>query len=78
MTKKNNQDFENSAKGWMCDNYYINKEIKVRDHCHIARKYFPRRDCNINITSNKKIPVVFHGLKNYDPHLIMQKLQLVS
>ena len=36
MTKKNNQDFENSAKGWMCDNYYINNEIKVRDHCHIA------------------------------------------
>ena len=32
------------------------------------------RDCNINVKLNHKIPVVFQNLKNYDSHLIMQKL----
>ena len=25
MTKKDNEDFENSTKRWICDNDYINK-----------------------------------------------------
>ena len=32
------------------------------------------RDCNINLRLNQKIPVVFHNLKNYNFHLIMQEL----
>ena len=35
---------------------------------------FPHRDSNINVKLNNKIPVVFHNLKNYDLHLIMQEL----
>ena len=31
-------------------------------------------DCNINVKLNHKIPVIFHNLKNYDSHLIMQEL----
>ena len=30
--------------------------------------------CNIDLKLNYKILVVFHNLKNYDFHLIMQKL----
>ena len=33
-----------------------------------------QRDCNINVKSNHKIPVVFHNLKKYDSLLIMQEL----
>ena len=29
---------------------------------------------NINVKINHKIPIVFHNLKNYDSHLIMQEL----
>ena len=32
------------------------------------------RDCNINLKLNRKMFVVFHNLKNYDFHLIMQEL----
>ena len=32
------------------------------------------RDCNINVKLNHKIPVVFHNLKNYDSHVIMQNV----
>ena len=31
-------------------------------------------DCNINVKLNHKSPIVFHNLKNYDSHLIMQEL----
>ena len=29
MTKKDNDDFENSTKCWVCDNVYVDGDIKV-------------------------------------------------
>ena len=65
MTKEYNEEFENSAKCWICDNDYIDTDVKVRDHCHITGKYkgSAHRDCNINIKLNHKIPIVFHKPK---------------
>ena len=58
------------------DNDYVDTDLKVRDHCHITGKYrgSAHRDCNINVRLNHKSPVVFHNLKNYDSHLIIQEL----
>ena len=39
MTKKDEEDFENSIKSWICDNDYIDCDVKVRDNCHITGKY---------------------------------------
>ena len=74
MTKEDNEDFENSTKCWICDNDYIDSDVKVRDHCHITGKYrvFAYRDVNVKL--NHKILVVFHNLKKYDSHLIMHEL----
>ena len=76
MIKKDNDNFQNSTKCWICDNHYINGDVKVRDHCHITAKYrdSTHRDCNINVKLNHKIPVKFHSLKHYDSHFIMQEL----
>ena len=76
MTKKYNEDCENSTKCWIYDNDYIDNNLKVRDHCHNTVKYrgYAHRNCNINIKLQHEIPVVFHNLKNYDSHLIMQEL----
>ena len=76
ISKEDNEDFKNSTKCWICDNDYVDNDVKVRDHCHITGKYrgSAHRDCNINVKLNHKIPVVFHNLKNYDSHLIMQEL----
>ena len=51
MTKKGNENFKNSTKSWICDNDYIENDVKVRDDCHITGKYrgSARRDCNINL-----------------------------
>ena len=74
MTKKQNEDFENCTKYWMCDN--VDGDVKVRDHCHITEKYrhSAYRDCNIILKLNQKSPVIFHKLKNYDSYLIIQEL----
>ena len=38
-TEEGNEDFKSSTKCWICDNYYIENDVKVRDHCHITGKY---------------------------------------
>ena len=67
---------KNSIKYWIFENNYIDTDVKVRDHCHITGKYrgSAHRDCNIHLKLNQKIPIVFHHLKNYNSHLIMQEL----
>ena len=67
-----------STKSWIWDNDFINNGVKVRDHCHITRKYrgSAHKGCNINIKINQKMFVVFHNLKNYDSHLGKLKLQI--
>ena len=54
MTKEDNEDFKNSTKCWICDNDYINSDVKVKDHGHITGKYrgFAHRDCSINSKLN--------------------------
>ena len=76
MTKEDNKDFKNSTKCWICNNDYIDTDVKVRDHCHITEKYrgSEYKDCNINLKLNQNIPIVFHNLKNYYSYLIKQEL----
>ena len=76
MYKEVNEDFKNSTKCWICDNDYVDNDVKVRDHCHLAGKYSSsaHRDWNINFKLNHKIPIIFNNLKNYDSRLIMQEL----
>ena len=58
------------------DNVYVEKDIKVIDHCHITGKYrgSAHRGCNVTVKLNHKSSIVFKKLKNYDSHLIMQEL----
>ena len=42
MNKEDNKDFDNSTKCWLCDNDYVDNDVKARDHCDINEKY---RDC---------------------------------
>ena len=76
MTKEDNEDFKNSTKCWIYNNGCIDTDVKVRDYCHIIRKYrgSAHRDCSINLKLNHKMFVVLHNLKNYDSHPIMQEL----
>ena len=76
MTKKDNGDFDDTTKCWICNNYYVDGHVKLRYHCHITGRYrgFAHRECNFKVKLNHKIPIAFHNLKNYDSHFIMQGL----
>ena len=65
VTKENNKDFKSSTKCQICDNDYVETDVKVRDHCQITGKQrcFVHRDCNISLKLNHKTHFVFHNLK---------------
>ena len=70
------EQLQSSNTCWICEKLIYNDDEKVRDHCHITRKY---RDtghwsCNINLQLTKKVPVIFHNLRGYDSHLIFDEL----
>ena len=59
MAKEDIEDFQNSSKYWICDNDHVEGNFKVRDHCHVTKRYrgSARGDCNINAKLNYKIPI---------------------
>ena len=73
---KTKKDFKNSTNCWICDDDYVESNVKVRNHCHITGKYRGSacRNCNINGELNHKVLIAFHNLRNYDSHHVMQEL----
>ena len=79
MTKENETDFQKATKCYICDQQYTDKDIRVRDHCHITGKFrgSAHQDYNLKLRikpDNIKIPVIFHNLCGYDSHFIMQQI----
>ena len=82
MSASDEKDFRNAKKCWICQKGYKGDEgenIPVRDHCHMTGKYrgSAHKKCNfrLQISAEKiKIPAVFHNLKGYDSHFIIEKL----
>ena len=76
MTKNESGNFKNSTTFWICDNIYIDGDLKLRDHCHVTEKCggAAHRDSNNNVELNNKVHIVFHNLKNYVSHLVMQDI----
>ena len=54
----------------------LDKDNKVRDHCHITGQYrgAAHNSCNLHFKFNNEIPIFFHNLRGYDSHLIMQEI----
>ena len=76
LTKDDEQNFTNANKCYNCDKKYSEKDVRVRDHCHITGKYrgSARQDCNINYRLTDKIPVIFDSLKGNDSPFITQTI----
>ena len=60
MYAENEEWFQSSNKGWLCDKLFDVGDNKVRDHCHITRKDrgSAHWSCNINFRLTKKVPVI--------------------
>ena len=76
MTEKDEINFKKADSCHICNKKYSNKDIRVRDHCHVTQKYrgSAHQDCNLNFRLTDKIPVIFDNLRGYDSHFIMQNI----
>ena len=79
MTKEDEEEFQKANECHICNKKYTNEDIKVRDHCHITGKYrgSAHQYCNLKLRIKPeeiKIPVIFHNLRGYDSHFIMQEI----
>ena len=79
MTEVDEQHFKTMDGCHICGGKYTDKDVHVRDHCHITGKFrgSDHQECNLKLRikpENLKIPVIFHNLRGYDSHFIMQQI----
>ena len=73
-TEKEEEKFRSSNEYWICEKLIHDK--KIRNHCHITGKFRgpPHWSCNVNFKLPKIVSVIFHNLKIYDSHKIMNDI----
>ena len=79
MTEDDEQHFKTMDGCHICGEKYTDKDVRVRDHCHITGKFrgSAHQQCNLKLRikpENLKIPVIFHNLGGYDTHFIMEQI----
>ena len=70
------EEFAAATECHICQKYFTEDDVRVRDHCHITGIYrgAAHNKCNRSFRLTDKIPVIFHYVKGYDSHLIMQEI----
>ena len=79
MTEEDEKAFTDAIHCHICEKKYKEDDVPVRDHCHVTGKYrgSAHQTCNLKlqISAEKiQIPVIFHNLKGYDSHFIINEL----
>ena len=79
MTEVDEQHFKTMDGCHICGEKYTDKDVRIRDHCHITGNFrgSAHQECNLKLRikpENIKIPVIFHNLRGYDSHFIMQQI----
>ena len=67
MLAEEEERFQLTNSCWICDKLFDVGDDKVRDYCHITKKYrgAAHWSCNINLKLTKKIPVIFPNLRGH-------------
>ena len=79
MTDEDEANFEVMNYCHICGNKYTDKDMRVRDHCHITGKFrgSAHQECNLKLRikpEDLKVLVIFHNLRRYDSHFIIQQI----
>ena len=76
MSEEEEEEFQSSNTCWICEKVIDDDDEKLRDHCHVTRKFRGEAHwgCNINLQWTKNVPVIFLNLIGYDSHLIFNEL----
>ena len=83
MTENDELRFKQMDECHICGNRYTDKDVRVRDDCHITGKFkgSAHQECNLRLRikpEDIKIPVIFHNLRGYDSHFIMQQIGKIA
>ena len=78
LTKNEEDIFQSSKHCHICEEELMDDQIRVRDHDHLTGAFRGAAHtwCNINYRYTSKLPIVFHNLKNFDSHLIVDALEV--
>ena len=79
MTEDDEMCFKLMDKFLICGEKYIDKDVHVRDHCHITGKFrgSAHQEFNLKLRvkpEDIKILIIFHNLRGSDSHFIMQQI----
>lgn len=76
LTQEDEETFANAAVCKLCKRPFTESDFKVRDHDHLTGRFRQalHNSCNLKLKMPSHIPVIFHNLRGYDGHLIMQGL----
>ena len=79
MTDEDEANLEAMNHCHICGNKYTDKDVRVRDHCHITGKFrgSAHQECNLKLRikpEDLKVLVIFHNFRGYDSHFIMQQM----
>ena len=78
MSDEDEQHFRSATHCHICEKELSrDNDVIVRDHCHITSRYrgAAHQACNLNYKIDPKrwkMPIVFHNLRGYDGHLLIQ------
>lgn len=85
MNNETEKAFKNATNCYVCNRFFTDKLIKVRDHDHLgvngdieSPNYTNYRgaacqSCNLNLQHPPFIPIYFHNLRGFDMHLLMSE-----
>ncbi|KFM83282.1 hypothetical protein X975_08032, partial [Stegodyphus mimosarum] len=76
MSKEQEQEFQNAVNCHICGKVLGTDRVRDHDHLQKTNNYrgAAHSACNLNYKLSWKIPVIFHNLRCYDSHLIVQEL----
>ena len=83
MTDNDEHCFRTMDGCHICGEKYTDKDVHVRGHCHIPGNFrgSAHQECNLRLMIKPeeiKIPVIFHNLRGYDSHFIMQQIGKIA
>ena len=83
MTANDELCFKPMDQCHICGETYTDKDVRVTVHCHITGKFrgSAHQECNLKLRikpEDIKIPIIFHNLRGYDSHFIMQQIGKIA
>ena len=72
MTEVDEQHFKNMDGCHICGEKYTDKDVRVRDHCHITGKFrgSAHQECNLKLRIKLKNQIkLLRGMQNHTCHI---------